>query len=45
MILCGCTTDVYGRVAKGRYGHPPTIKSGGEVREVRSGLIIVEFLK
>ena len=29
MILCGCTTEVYGRVARGGYGKPPIGKSGG----------------
>ena len=30
MILCGCTLEVDGRVARGGYGHPPPRgKSGG----------------
>ena len=29
MILCGCTTEVDGIVARGGYGHPPRWKSGG----------------
>ena len=29
MILCGCTTEVDGRVARGGCGHPPRHKSGG----------------
>ena len=29
MILCGCTTEVDGIVARGGCGHPPRQKSGG----------------
>ena len=38
MILCGCTTEVDGRVARGGCGHPPRRKSGGgRIRAEKGG--------
>ena len=42
MILCGCTTEVYRRVARGGFGHPPLDRNQAEGGEVRSMLRRVE---
>ena len=43
MIPCGCTTELYGRVARGGCGHPPPPDGNqAEGREWRSGLRRVE---
>ena len=34
MILCGCTLEVFARVARGRGVQPPRRKSGGRRRRV-----------
>ena len=46
MILCGCTVEVDGRVARGGYGHPPPPEGNqGEGGEGQSGLRIIEYLR
>ena len=46
MILCGCTTEVDRRVARGRCRHPPRQKSGGgRIRAERVNKSRVAYVK